>query len=75
MCKNVAFDAKVVKKRLTKIFIAIFAPHERLPSSATLLSSSLHQAQGAHGGQGGGEKEEGSFSGALLNMAGCRCWT
>ena len=30
------FDAKIVNTRLTKIFIAIFAPHERLPSSATL---------------------------------------
>ena len=75
MRKNDAFDTKIVNTRLTNIFIANFAPDERLPSSATLLSSSLHQAQGAHGGQGGGEKEEGSFSGALLNMAGCRCWT
>ena len=28
---------KFVSTRLTKIFIAIFAPDERLPSSATLL--------------------------------------
>ena len=34
-----AFDAKIVNTLLTKIFIAIFAPDERLPSSATLLSS------------------------------------
>ena len=27
---------KIVNMRLTKIFIAIFAPDERLPSSATL---------------------------------------
>ena len=33
-----AFDAKIVNTRLTKIFIAIFAPDERLPSSATLVS-------------------------------------
>ena len=37
MRKNDAFDAKIVNMRLTKIFIAIFAPDERLPSSATLL--------------------------------------
>ena len=37
MCKNGAFDAKIVNTRLTKICIAIFAPDERLPSSATLL--------------------------------------
>ena len=37
--KNNAFDAKIVNTLLTKIFIAIFAPDERLPSSATLLSS------------------------------------
>ena len=36
MRKNNAFDAKIVHTRLTKIFIAIFAPDERLPSSATL---------------------------------------
>ena len=35
-CKNDAIDAKIVNARLTKIFIAIFAPDERLPSSATL---------------------------------------
>ena len=34
--KNDAFDAKIVNTRLTKIFIAIFVPDERLPSSATL---------------------------------------
>ena len=37
MRKNDAFDTKIVNKRLTKIFIAIFAPDERLPSSATLV--------------------------------------
>ena len=31
-----AFDAKIVNTRLTKIFIAIFAPDEMLPSSGTL---------------------------------------
>ena len=36
MRKNDAFDAKIVNMRLTKIFIAIFAPYEKLPSSATL---------------------------------------
>ena len=36
MRKNDAFDAKIVNTRLTKIFIAIFAPDERLPSSSTL---------------------------------------
>ena len=36
MRKNDAFDAKIVNTRLTEIFIAIFAPDERLPSSATL---------------------------------------
>ena len=38
MRKNDAFDAKIVNTWLTKIFIAIFAPDERLPSSATLDS-------------------------------------
>ena len=32
-----AFVANIVNTRLTKIFMAIFAPHERLPSSATLI--------------------------------------
>ena len=36
MCKKDAFDAKIVNTRLTKIFIAYFAPDERLPTSATL---------------------------------------
>ena len=35
--QNDAFDAKIVNTRLKKIFIAIFSPDERLPSSATLL--------------------------------------
>ena len=34
--KNNAFVEKIVNTRLTKIFMAIFAPDERLPSSATL---------------------------------------
>ena len=37
--KKDAFDAKIVNMRLTKIFIAIFAPNERLPSSATLYEN------------------------------------
>ena len=36
MRKNDPFDAKIVNTRLTEILIAIFAPDERLPSSATL---------------------------------------
>ena len=36
--KKDAFVAKIVNTRLTKIFMAIFAPDERLPSSATLLN-------------------------------------
>ena len=39
--KNDAFDAKIVNTRLTKIFIAIFAPDERLPSSATLIRNHI----------------------------------
>ena len=39
--KNDAFVAKFVNTRLTKIFMAIFAPDERLPSSATLLSGNI----------------------------------
>ena len=34
--KNDAFFAKIVNTRLTKIFMALFATDERLPSSATL---------------------------------------
>ena len=41
MRKNDAFDAKIVNTHLTKIFIAIFAPDERLPSSATLDTAIL----------------------------------
>ena len=37
MRKNDAFDTKIVNTRLMKIFIAIFAPDERLPSPATLV--------------------------------------
>ena len=43
MRKNDAFDAKIVNTRLTEIFIAIFAPNERLPSSATLDNSSVSE--------------------------------
>ena len=39
MRKNDTFDAKIVNTRLTKIFIAFFAPDERLPSSATLIKN------------------------------------
>ena len=39
MRKNNAFVAKIVNTRLTKIFMAIFAPDERLPSSATLFDA------------------------------------
>ena len=41
MRKNDALDAKIVNMRLTKTFIAIFAPDERLPSSATLIPGIL----------------------------------
>ena len=34
--KNDAFVAKMVNTRLTKVFMTIFAPDERLPTSATL---------------------------------------
>ena len=37
MRKNDAFVAKIVNTRLTKIFMAIFALNERLPTSATLI--------------------------------------
>ena len=37
MRKNDAFVAKIVNTRLTKGFMAIFAPTESLPSPATLL--------------------------------------
>ena len=40
--KNDAFVAKIVNTRLTKIFMAIFSPDERLPSSATLVGC-LHK--------------------------------
>ena len=39
--KNNAFVAKIVNTRLTKVFMAIFAPNKRLPSSATLLGYDL----------------------------------
>ena len=34
---NYAFVAKIVNTRLTKVFMAIFAFDERLPTSATLM--------------------------------------
>ena len=37
MRKNDAFVAKIVYTRLTKGFMAIFAPAESLPTPATLL--------------------------------------
>ena len=43
--KNDAFDAKIVNMRLTKIFIAIFVPDERLPSSATLVAGTCLQSR------------------------------
>ena len=41
MRKNDTFDAKIVNTRLMKIFLAIFAPDERLPSSATLAETKI----------------------------------
>ena len=43
MRKNDAFVAKIVNTRLTKGFMAIFAPAESLPSPATLLIDNLVQ--------------------------------
>ena len=45
MRKNDAFVAKIVNTRLTKIFMTIFAPDERLPSSATLLHDAAYKQQ------------------------------
>ena len=39
ICDHDAFDTKIVNTRLTKNFMAIFAPNERLPSSATLYEN------------------------------------
>ena len=39
--KNDAFVAKIVNTRLTKGFMAIFAPAESLPSPATLVSNTI----------------------------------
>ena len=41
MHKNNAFVAKIVVTRLTKGFMAMFAPIESLPSPATLLTTEL----------------------------------
>ena len=45
MRKNDAFVAKIVNTRLTKIFMTIFAPDERLPSSATLQLTSISEVK------------------------------
>ena len=42
MRKNDAFVAKNVITRLTKGFMAMFAPAESLPSPATLLTGKMH---------------------------------
>ena len=44
MRKNDAFVAKIVNTRLTKGFMAIFAPAESLPSPATLVTEEAHRA-------------------------------
>ena len=41
MRKNDAFVVKIVNTRLTKGFMAIFAPAESLPSPATLVTGAL----------------------------------
>ena len=41
MRKNDAFVTKIVNRRLTKIFMTIFAPDERLPSFAILVTNLL----------------------------------
>ena len=43
MRKNDAFFAKIVNTRLTKSFMAIFAPAESLPCPATLLPPMFEQ--------------------------------
>ena len=43
--KNNALVTKIVNMRLTKIFQAIFAPDERLPSFATLLTIWMRVAE------------------------------
>ena len=45
MRKSDVFVAKIVNTRLTKIFMAIFASDERLPSSATLLQAGVEILQ------------------------------
>ena len=42
MRKNDAFHAKIVNTPLMKIVIAVFAPDERLPSSATLAQTNFY---------------------------------
>ena len=46
MRKNDAFFAKIVNTRLTKSFMAIFAPAESLPSPATLGPSDDAEDEG-----------------------------
>ena len=46
MRKNDAFVAEIVNMRLTKTFMAIFAPDERLPSSDTLSSRNILRIMG-----------------------------
>ena len=55
--KNDAFVAKIVNTCLTKIFMTIFAHHERLPSCATLPYPVLHSGDDHHDDVGdyGGE--------------------
>ena len=55
MRKNNAFEAKIVNMRLTKIFIATFAPDGRLPSFATLVINN----DGADGDDDGDEDDNG----------------
>ena len=43
MRKNDAFVAKIVITRLTKAFMAMFAPAESLPSPATLVDCGVQQ--------------------------------
>ena len=45
MRKNDAFVAKIVNTRLTKGFMAIFAPAENLPSPATLCTYNTEISQ------------------------------
>ena len=44
--KNDAIVTKIVNTRLTKFFMAIFAPDERLPSPATLYDDDKEEGTG-----------------------------